>query len=130
MPGEDEKIFTAESEKNETKSEEIQTDDSKLLLNKKGIARIRIKNKDKTEEIHPKIHPYPPMHKDAGAGIVKFFKITLVSDNKGKYAAVVKDGKFGSPLTSKTKICKDFVAACEYAKKQIEKKEIDGYKVK
>lgn len=85
----------------------------------------------KPEIVEPKMKSYGGMRKDAGAGVVKFFKVTAVRDNNNKCTLTVKSGIFGQKIDSKKEgPFDDFAAACKKAEELIKEKEERGYSVK
>jgi predicted DNA-binding WGR domain protein len=83
------------------------------------------------EIVEPKMKHYDSMRKDAGAGIVKFFKITAVRDNNNVCMLKIKSGKLGHRITSKDEgPFDDFTAACDKAQEMIKEKRKRGYRSK
>jgi hypothetical protein len=81
-------------------------------------------------QAEPKIQTYPPMYKDAGAGVIKFFKVVAVRTVSDKSYIRTKSGKFGLPLSTDEKKCVSFNDACEQAQRIIAEKSRRGYKPK
>jgi predicted DNA-binding WGR domain protein len=70
------------------------------------------------------------MYKDAGAGIVKFFKVVAIRDNNNKSSLKIKSGKLSDVINSDRKKFDSFEDACEAAKELTRAKEKRGYKTK
>ena len=92
-----------------------------LILNKKGMASVKI--------IKPQRKPFKGMVKDAGAGVKRYFRATVIGDNEKGYSLVTKSGTIGDSIKTKTKDFKNFEKACEEAEKMIDDREERGYKV-
>ena len=83
------------------------------------------------EIVEPIIKSYGAMYKDAGAGIVKFMKITAIRDAENICSVKVKSGKLGHKIKIDEKgPFDDFVAACAEADKLLKKAKEDGFKIK
>ena len=81
--------------------------------------------------VEPKLKFFGAMYKDAGAGIVKYFKVTAKRDLEDNCSLIVKTGKLGDAI--KTDVKEDFVnfeAACREAQDLISAKQKRGYKIK
>jgi hypothetical protein len=83
------------------------------------------------EIVEPKIKGYGGMYKDAGAGIVKFTKVTASRDNKNVCMLKIKIGMLGHRLnTEEEGPFEDFKTACQRAEEYIEQAKVRGYKFK
>jgi predicted DNA-binding WGR domain protein len=79
--------------------------------------------------VEPKLHTYAAMLKDAGAGVKKFFKASVMRDNNNICTLTVKSGKFGHKISAIKEKFDDFTTACEKAEKLIKEKQARGYKI-
>lgn len=83
------------------------------------------------EIVEPKIKSFGGMYKDAGAGVVKFFKVTAKRDNENNCSVVIKSGKLGHKISTDIEEGFDnFISACKKAEELIEAKKKRGYKIK
>lgn len=106
---------------------------------KKTIKRTSVKSKNsdnfsynpvEPEIVKPKMKSFGRMYKDAGAGVVKYCKVTVIRDNKNKTFLKIKSGKIGKVVILNEEKHDNFEDACDVAKEFIKKQEIRGYKIK